>query len=245
MRKGFKGLWSVLVLVLGICLVGVALVGCSDAGGEAEKVEELAETSKEEVTEENEQAAEAEDADATEAQVVDAAQMDEVYNAQIVIKDYGTVDLELYPEIAPETVANFVKLADEGFYNGLTFHRIMDGFMIQGGDPTGTGMGGSDQTITGEFSSNGIENDLSHARGVISMARSNDPNSASSQFFIVQKDSQFLDGQYAAFGRVTSGMDVVDAIAKDAKPTDNNGTIPADQQPVIESITVEGPISQN
>ena len=148
------------------------------------------------------------------------------------------IKVELDADTAPISVTNFVKLAQEHFYDGLTFHRIMDGFMIQGGDPEGTGRGGSDETIKGEFSSNGVENNISHERGVISMARSSDPDSASSQFFIVQTDSTYLDGQYAAFGHVTEGMDVVDAICKDAKPTDNNGTIPAEEQPVMTSVTI-------
>lgn len=159
--------------------------------------------------------------------------------AVIDVKDYGKITVELKPDIAPITVGNFKKLVSEHFYDGLTFHRIMEGFMIQGGDPLGNGTGGSDETIVGEFSQNGFENTLSHTRGVISMARSNDPNSASSQFFIVHEDSTFLDGQYASFGVVTDGMDVVDKIAKDAKPTDNNGTITASEQPVINSITLE------
>lgn len=160
------------------------------------------------------------------------------HQAEIVIKDYGVVDVELDADSAPISVTNFVKLAQEGFYDGLTFHRIMDGFMMQGGDPLGNGTGGSEETIKGEFSENGVENDLSHTRGAISMARSSDMDSASSQFFIVQTDCTSLDGKYAAFGYVTDGMDVVDKICKDAQPTDNNGTIPADEQPVIESITI-------
>ena len=156
----------------------------------------------------------------------------------ITVRDYGTITVELDADAAPITVQNFLDLAGSGFYDGLTFHRIMEGFMIQGGDPEGTGMGGSDKTIKGEFSANGVENPLSHTRGAISMARSSAMDSASSQFFIVQKDSTFLDGQYACFGYVTDGMDVVDAIAADAQPTDGNGTIPADQQPVIESVKV-------
>jgi len=156
----------------------------------------------------------------------------------IVVKDYGTITVELDGEAAPITVANFVKLAEEGFYDGLTFHRIMAGFMMQGGDPKGNGTGGSDETIKGEFSANGVENPISHTRGVISMARAQNPDSASSQFFIVHADSEFLDGSYAAFGIVTEGMDVVDAICEAARPIDNNGTIPADAQPVIESVTV-------
>ena len=159
-------------------------------------------------------------------------------NVEIDVKDYGKIALKLDDTYAPITVENFLNLVNEGFYDGLTFHRIMEGFMIQGGDPQGTGMGGSDITIKGEFSSNGVNNPLSHKRGVISMARSSAPDSASSQFFIVHKDSTFLDGNYAAFGEVTSGMDVVDKIAKDAKPTDDNGTIPADKQPVINSIKI-------
>lgn len=159
--------------------------------------------------------------------------------AVIDVKDYGKITIELKPDIAPLTVENFKKLVSEHFYDGLTFHRIMEGFMIQGGDPLGNGTGGSDETIKGEFAQNGVENNLSHTRGVVSMARSNDPDSASSQFFIVHEDSTFLDGQYAAFGVVTDGMDVVDQIAKDAKPTDNNGTITASEQPVINSITLE------
>lgn len=160
------------------------------------------------------------------------------HHVAITVRDYGTITVELDADAAPITVQNFLDLADSGFYDGLTFHRIMEGFMIQGGDPEGTGMGGSDKTIKGEFSANGVENPLSHTRGAISMARSSAMDSASSQFFIVQKDSTFLDGQYACFGYVTDGMNVVDAIAADARPTDDNGTIPADQQPVIESVKV-------
>lgn len=161
-----------------------------------------------------------------------------IHHAEIEIKDYGIISLELDADTAPISVTNFVKLAQEGFYDGLTFHRIMDGFMMQGGDPLGNGTGGSEETIKGEFSSNGVKNDLSHERGVISMARSSDPDSASSQFFIVQSDSQFLDGDYAAFGKVTEGMDIVDKICAEAKPVDDNGTIPETQQPVMETIKI-------
>ena len=160
------------------------------------------------------------------------------HHVAITVRDYGTITVELDADAAPITVQNFLDLAGSGFYDGLTVHRIIEGFMIQGGDPECTGMGGSDKTIKGEFSANGVENPLSHTRGAISMARSSAMDSASSQFFIVQKDSTFLDGQYACFGYVTDGMDVVDAIAADAQPTDGNGTIPADQQPVIESVKV-------
>ena len=155
------------------------------------------------------------------------------------VRDYGDVTLELYPDKAPITVENFVNLARAGFYDGLTFHRIMDGFMIQGGDPNGNGTGGSGATIKGEFSANGVENDLKHVKGTISMARNSvNMDSASSQFFITVVDYPSLNGQYAAFGRVVEGMDVVTKIAANAKPIDNNGTIPADQQPVIEHMTV-------
>lgn len=158
------------------------------------------------------------------------------HHAKIKVKDYGTIEVELDGDTAPITVANFIKLVNEKFYDGLTFHRIMSGFMIQGGDPLGNGTGGSDETIKGEFSSNGVENNISHKRGVISMARSSDPDSASSQFFIMHQDSTYLDGEYAAFGKVTKGMSVVDKICEDATPTDSNGTIEKADQPVIESI---------
>ncbi len=132
---------------------------------------------------------------------------------QIEMSDGGIIKIELNPEAAPITCANFEKLVSEGFYDGLIFHRVIAGFMIQGGDPTGTGMGGSDENIKGEFAVNGIKNPLSHKRGVISMARSQRYNSASSQFFICHADATFLDGQYAAFGHVVEGMEVVDRIA--------------------------------
>ena len=137
---------------------------------------------------------------------------------RIEMENGAIMELELYPEVAPKTVANFEKLVKEGFYDGLTFHRVIPGFMIQGGDPQGNGMGGSKDKIKGEFKANGVQNDLKHERGVISMARSFDPNSASSQFFIMHKNAPHLDGQYAAFGRVTSGIEVVDEIA--SIPTD-------------------------
>ena len=161
-----------------------------------------------------------------------------VRHAEITVKDYGVIKLELDEGTAPITVANFIKLAQSGFYDGLTFHRIMDGFMIQGGDPKGNGTGGADEKIRGEFLQNGVPNPISHVKGVISMARSQDPDSASSQFFITVADATFLDGGYAAFGRVTEGMEIAEQIAKDARPVDNNGTIPPEQQPVIESIVI-------
>lgn len=160
------------------------------------------------------------------------------HHAEIVVKNYGKIELELDADVAPITVENFANLVNEGFYNGLTFHRIISGFMIQGGDPLGNGTGGSSKTIKGEFASNGVKNSISHVRGTISTARSSMPNSASSQFFIVHKDSTFLDGQYAAFGTVTSGMDVVDKICADTVVEDDNGTVAAKNQPVIEKITM-------
>lgn len=156
--------------------------------------------------------------------------------AVITVKDYGEISLELDADTAPITVTNFVNLVNKGFYDGLTFHRVIDGFMIQGGDPEGNGTGGSDKNITGEFAANGIKNDLKHERGVISMARSKLPDSASSQFFIMHETAAHLDGQYAAFGKVTSGMDVVDKIAKNTPVTDSNGTVLPKNQPVITSV---------
>lgn len=160
----------------------------------------------------------------------------------IEVADYGTITVELEPDKAPGTCANFLKLVNQGFYNGLTFHRIIRGFMIQGGDPEGTGMGGSDKNIYGEFKSNGFkDNDIEHVRGVISMARtSGDNNSASSQFFIVHEDSPHLNGDYAAFGHVISGMDVVDKIADFVPIQDENGTVSKEDQPVITKVYVVG-----
>ena len=160
------------------------------------------------------------------------------YFADIDIEGYGVITVKLDQDSAPITTENFVTLAEEGFYDGLTFHRIIAGFMMQGGDPTGTGMGGSDETIVGEFRINGYNNNLSHTRGAISMARSMDPDSASSQFFIVHEDSSFLDGQYAAFGYVTEGIEVVDRVCDEARPVDQNGTIPRDRHPVMNSVTI-------
>lgn len=154
---------------------------------------------------------------------------------KIEMENGKTITLELYPEKAPKTVANFEKLVKEGFYNGLIFHRVISGFMIQGGDPTGTGMGGSEEEIPGEFAANGFKNDLSHTRGVISMARTNDPNSASSQFFIMHKDGTFLDGQYAAFGKVTDGIEVVDEIAE----VETNAMDKPLKEQRIKTITIE------
>lgn len=160
------------------------------------------------------------------------------HHMEITVTDFGTIKVELDGDAAPITVANFLKLAGEGFYDGLTFHRVKAGFVIQGGDPEGTGMGGSGENIKGEFSVNGVENTLSHTRGAISMARAKAYDSASSQFFIVQEDSTFLDGQYACFGYVTEGMDIVDEICKVTPVVDDIGMVVKENQPVIESIEV-------
>ncbi|MDO5136723.1 MAG: peptidylprolyl isomerase, partial [Eubacteriales bacterium] len=171
---------------------------------------------KETETEENTEEGQSQEAEEPSEDTQDDAKG--IHHAEIEVKDYGTIQVELDGDQAPLTVANFIKLVKGGFYDGLTFHRIIEGFMIQGGDPLGNGTGGSDENIKGEFASNGVKNDISHTRGTISMARASDPNSASSQFFIMHQDGTYLDGEYAAFGHVTEGMDVVDAICKDAKP---------------------------
>lgn len=213
-------------IILMAALLSLCLTGCGDTRENADK--STAKTTK------KESFAEKKDADTSNSQYLTGK-----HHAEIVIAEYGKLELELDADVAPITVTNFVNLAKKGFYNGLTFHRIMSGFMIQGGDPNRDGTGGSEETIKGEFKSNGIENTMSHKRGVISMARTqNDPDSASSQFFIVQADSDFLDGDYAAFGKVTAGMDIVDKICQSVQPIDNNGTVPADQQPKITAIKV-------
>ena len=163
---------------------------------------------------------------------------EKTYYADIDIKDYGTVTVKLDQKNAPVTASNFVELAQSGFYDGLTFHRIIEGFMMQGGDPTGTGMSGSGMNIIGEFTANGYENNLSHTPGAIAMARSNDYNSASSQFFIVHEDSKFLDGRYAVFGYVTEGMEHVNAVCENAIVEDDNGTVLAANQPVMNSVKI-------
>ena len=160
------------------------------------------------------------------------------YTAEIVVKDHGTIIVTLDQKAAPITVANFITLARSGFYDGLTFHRIIKGAIMQGGDPDGNGTGGADHTIKGEFEANGVKNPLSHTRGAISMARSKKYDSASSQFFIVQNDYLSWDGQYAAFGYVTEGMDVVDDICNNAITDDPNGMVAPINQPVITSITI-------
>ena len=169
---------------------------------------------------------------------IDASSLETDTYADIEIENYGTITVALDKTSAPVTVDNFINLATSGFYDGLTFHRIMEGFMMQGGDPKGDGSGGADSKIVGEFKQNGYNNNISHTRGAISMARAMAYDSASSQFFIVHEDSTFLDGTYAGFGYVTEGMDIVDQICEEAVPTDNNGTIPKEAQPVIKTITI-------
>ena len=162
-----------------------------------------------------------------------------LHHAEIVVKDMGTIKVELDEGAAPETVKNFMNLAESGFYDGLTFHRAVKDFMIQGGDPSGTGTGGSEQMIKGEFAANGIENPISHLKGTISMARrSTNYDSASSQFFIMVADYTGLDGNYAAFGHVTEGQEIADQIAENAKPVDSNGLLSKPDQPVIETIRI-------
>lgn len=210
----------VCVLLVGIAVLAARNSGSSTTGGETDVV-----TNNDTMT------------SVISSPVID---LDETltYYADIEIAEYGTITVQLDQEAAPVTTANFVNLAQNGFYDGLTFHRIIEGFMMQGGDPNGDGSGGSEDCIVGEFSENGYENSLSHTRGAISMAHADDYDSASSQFFIVQEDSTYLDGQYAVFGYVTEGLEVVDAVCEAAEPTDNNGTIEAEAQPVITSITI-------
>ena len=227
-------------LRISLCLLlCLALALAFTACGESEKPAETTLTSQDAETEQ----AATEELDEDELPIMTDGEQPketehELHHVQIVIRDYGTVSLELDATAAPITVQNFLDLASSGFYDGLTFHRIMDGFMIQGGDPLGNGTGGSSETIPGEFLQNGVDNPISHVKGVISMARSSSPNSASSQFFITVADATFLDGAYAAFGHVTEGMEIAEQLARDARPIDNNGTIPASEQPVIESIVI-------
>lgn len=161
-----------------------------------------------------------------------------IHHAELVIKDYGTIKMELDADTAPITVTNFVKLAQDDFYDGLTFHRIIEGFMMQGGDPNGDGTGGAEEDIKGEFASNGVENDILHKKGTVSMARASDPDSASSQFFIMHEDAPHLDGDYAAFGHVTEGIEIVDEICENAKPINSQGLVDTPERPVIEDIRI-------
>ena len=221
---------KITVWLLTLAFAATMLAGCGSKTNTMDTTETTEETSAADETSDGA----ADTADTSE----DGELLTGLHHVTIDVQDYGTISLELDADTAPISVTNFINLANEGFYDGLTFHRIISGFMIQGGDPNGNGTGGSEKTIKGEFSANGVENDISHVRGVISMARANDPDSGSSQFFIVHEDSTFLDGQYAAFGHVTDGMDVVDAICEAVPVQDNNGTVAAADQPVITAVTV-------
>ena len=221
---------KITVWLLTLAFAATMLAGCGSKTDTTDTTETTEETSAADETSDGA----ADTADTSE----DGELLTGLHHVTIDVQDYGTISLELDADTAPISVTNFINLANEGFYDGLTFHRIISGFMIQGGDPNGNGTGGSEKTIKGEFSANGVENDISHVRGVISMARANDPDSGSSQFFIVHEDSTFLDGQYAAFGHVTDGMDVVDAICEAVPVQDNNGTVAAAAQPVITAVTV-------
>lgn len=221
---------KITVWLLTLAFAATMLAGCGSKTDTTDTTETTEETSAADETSDGA----ADTADTSE----DGELLTGLHHVTIDVQDYGTISLELDADTAPISVTNFINLANEGFYDGLTFHRIISGFMIQGGDPNGNGTGGSEKTIKGEFSANGVENDISHVRGVISMARANDPDSGSSQFFIVHEDSTFLDGQYAAFGHVTDGMDVVDAICEAVPVQDNNGTVAAADQPVITAVTM-------
>ena len=221
MRVSNRGGRLLPLVLLAVALVAFVTVGCSSS-----------------------QEAAPSDEEATEAPAQQTADSDDPYatgihHARIEVEGYGTIEVTLNANAAPITVANFCHLAEDGFYDGLTFHRVVPGFMIQGGDPAGDGTGGSDQTITGEFSDNGVANSIPHVRGTISMARASDPDSASSQFFIMQETTPSLDGQYAAFGTVTSGMEVVDKICESVPVADEaSGLVAPEDQPVISSIQI-------
>ncbi len=222
MKKLFK---SVLVMLLAMCL----LCGCGSGNATSES-KELTSGGQQDTADSKGEAGDGEE---------DIAELlSGKHHVNIYIKDMGIIAVELDADNAPITVTNFVKLAESGFYDGLTFHRIISGFMIQGGDPLGNGTGGSEETIKGEFMANGVDNPLSHTRGAISMARSQLMDSASSQFFIVHQDYPSLDGQYAVFGYVTEGMEIVDEICANTTGQDYNGVVPVENRPVIESIEV-------
>ena len=219
-------LGKVLPALLAVLLVSVVLVGCAGDAGQKTSDDASDQQLSESASEEASPEADPDDPYAT-----------GVHHARIEVEGYGTIEVSLNANVAPITVSNFCHLVEEGFYDGLTFHRVVPGFMIQGGDPEGNGTGGSGTDIKGEFSSNGVENSIPHVRGTISMARSSDPDSASSQFFIMQEDASYLDGEYAAFGSVTSGMEVVDAICEEVPVADEqSGLVAVENQPVITKI---------
>lgn len=228
MRKILKGKYGVVMM---LCLSLVLAVGLVACGGDAD-LEENDQSAQEEIEQEM--------PEIIDMQAEEPADLweGEMTRVKIEIADYGDIVVELNHDAAPITVDNFLKLVNEGFYDGVGFHRIINGFMIQGGDPDGNGTGGADENIKGEFASNGVANPITHQRGVISMARAGMPDSASSQFFIVHQDSFFLDGDYAGFGRVVDGMDVVDAIAENVPVTDGNGSVEPANHPIMTRVTV-------
>ena len=221
MKKILK-LKNVVLMVICISLISIALTGCTNTSKKDENTNSFNETSGDENR----------DNDSSDNSNLSS---DELPIATIIVKDYGTIKAELYPNIAENTVKNFIALANSEFYNNLIFHRVIENFMIQGGDPTGTGAGGPGYSIQGEFSANGIKNSLKHEDGVLSMARSSSYNSAGSQFFIMTSKSSHLDGDYAAFGKVIEGLDIVYSIAS-AKVNSNDKPL---EDIVIESITVD------
>lgn len=235
---------KMICLLIVMSLLMFSLVACGTKNDDKKDKTTEATTEKSTTYNSEDASAEGQDSTVTPNDIAEYPPADEIvsgkHHAEIDVKDYGVIKLELDADQAPITVTNFMLLAKSGFYNGLTFHRIMTGFMIQGGDPEGTGFGGSPNNIYGEYLINGWDkNTISHERGVISMARgAYDYNSASSQFFIVHQDSQFLDGQYAGFGHVTEGIEIVDKICEASHPTDDNGTIPAEEQPIINTVTI-------
>ena len=232
-------IWIIIILIVLLAIIGYAVIAQNTKKGNDNKIENTTFTSNnsQNIIVNNEVTENIEEQNKKEEEI--NMYSTGIHHATIEVKDYGTIKLELDADSAPITVSNFAKLVNEGFYNGLTFHRVMDGFMIQGGDPEGTGFGGSSETIKGEFKANGVTNNISHVRGVISMARATGFNTASSQFFIVHKDSKYLDGQYAGFGKVLEGMEVVDKICEDTPVVDDNGTVRKKDQPIIEKITME------
>lgn len=229
---------AVCILIIGIIAVATTGNNSTTTSGDDTTVTDTESTDETDDTEET--------SDTTETTTYTPTALDEslIYYADIEIENYGTITVQLDQASAPITAANFVALAEEGFYDGLTFHRIIEDFMMQGGDPNGDGTGGNtdedgnEVNIVGEFTDNGYDNTLSHTRGAISMARSDEYDSASSQFFIVHQDYTSLDGQYAVFGYVVEGLEIVDAVCEAAEPTDDTGLIEADAQPVITSITI-------
>lgn len=226
-----KNKW--IIALISMLLISFVLIGCQSDKEETGTKKDDTETEKEvgagEVEEEEQNQEE------QESEEIEGANDGALPVVTLTMENGGEILLELYPNTAPNSVDNFIELIDAGYYDGVIFHRVIPGFMIQGGDPEGTGMGGPGYTIPGEFSLNGFENDLSHERGVVSMARSQHPDSAGSQFFIVVEDSTFLDGEYAAFGKVIEGMEVADEIVQ----VDRDELDMPDEEQVIESMTVE------